>query len=376
MLVIDKSSGVTSHDVVSMLRKRLGERRIGHAGTLDPSATGVLIIGVGKATRLMRFATASAKTYETEIVFGAETDTLDADGEVVLRHKMSFSGDDLLNAAMKFLGEINQIPPMVSALKVGGRRLHELAREGIEIEREARKVRIDRFDLTPTESQPVVLTELQILPTALDITNNLMLENSESSQKNSSRINRIYRSTALDQPVIVARDEPISKLNPNQFGLFAPVPSKEEIGIEEIISDLIPRKNSVDDNIQANFPKVSKDIPPVVTLITSKEAWIEIISADGSVIYKNLMQPGSEFALPQTEKPPTLLAGMSGYVYLAIDGILYGPAGKGVNVVKNVTLDPKSILASYKPAQYKSDPDLQKLVADAKFSSFNTNAND
>ena len=121
---------------------------------------------------------------------------------------------------------------------------------------------------------------------------------------------------------------------------------------------------------------MSKDIPPVVTLITSKEAWIEIISADGSVIYKNLMQPGSEFALPQTEKPPTLLAGMSGYVYLAIDGILYGPAGKGVNVVKNVTLDPKSILASYEPAQYKSDPDLQKLVADAKFSSFNTNAND
>ena len=235
---------------------------------------------------------------------------------------------------------------------------------------------IQKVDLTPTESQPVVLTELQILPTALNITNNLMLENSESSQKNSSRINRIYRSTALDQPVIVARDEPISKLNPNQFGLFAPVPSKEEIGIEEIISDLIPRKNSVDDNIQANFPKVSKDIPPVVTLITSKEAWIEIISADGSVIYKNLMQPGSEFALPQTEKPPTLLAGMSGYVYLAIDGILYGPAGKGVNVVKNVTLDPKSILASYKPAQYKSDPDLQKLVADAKFSSFNTNAND
>ena len=235
---------------------------------------------------------------------------------------------------------------------------------------------IQKVDLTPTESQPVVLTELQILPTALDITNNLMLENSESSQKNSSRINRIYRSTALDQPVIVARDEPISKLDPNQFGLFAPVPSKEEIGIEEIISDLIPRKNSVDDNIQANFPKVSKDIPPVVTLITSKEAWIEIISADGSVIYKNLMQPGTEFVLPRTETPPTLLAGMSGYVYLAIDGILYGPAGKGVNVVKNVALDPQSILASYKPAQYESDPHLKKLVADAKFSIIDTKAMD
>ena len=159
--MVDKPSGVTSHDVVSMLRKRLGERRIGHAGTLDPSATGVLIIGVGKATRLMRFATASNKTYEAEIVFGAETDTLDADGKVVLRHEMSFSDNDLLSASAKFLGEIEQIPPMVSALKVSGRRLHELAREGIEIEREARKVRIDRFDLAPTEN-PLVWKALVV----------------------------------------------------------------------------------------------------------------------------------------------------------------------------------------------------------------------
>lgn len=229
---------------------------------------------------------------------------------------------------------------------------------------------IQKVDLTPTESQPVVLTELQILPTALDITNNLMLENSESSQKNSSRINRIYRSTALDQPVIVARDEPISKLDPNQFGLFAPIPSSKEIGIEEIISDLIPRKNSTDENLQINFPKVSADTPPVVTLVTSKEAWIEIVAADGSVIYKNLMQPGVEFALPQTESAPKLLAGMSGYVYMAIDGVLYGPAGKGVNVVKDVTLDPQSIILSYEPAQIKSDPDLQKLVAELGLNSF------
>lgn len=161
MLVIDKSSGVTSHDVVSKLRKRLDERRIGHAGTLDPSATGVLVIGVGKATRLMRFATASTKTYETEIVFGVETDTLDADGKVVFEHEMSFSSHDLLSASTKFLGEIEQIPPMVSALKVDGRRLHELAREGIEIEREARKVRIDRFDLTPTQN-PLVWKALVV----------------------------------------------------------------------------------------------------------------------------------------------------------------------------------------------------------------------
>ncbi len=229
---------------------------------------------------------------------------------------------------------------------------------------------IQKVDITPTESQPVVLTELQNLPTALNIRNNLMLDNTENVQEGSSRINRIYRSTALDQPVIVARDEPISKLDPNQFGLFAPIPSSEEIGIEEIISELIPRKNSTDENLQINFPKVSADTPPVVTLVTSKEAWIEIVAADGSVIYKNLMQPGVEFALPQTESAPKLLAGMSGYVYMAIDGVLYGPAGKGVNVVKDITLDPQSIILSYEPAQIKSDPDLQKLVAELGLNGF------
>ena len=229
---------------------------------------------------------------------------------------------------------------------------------------------IQKVDLIPTESQPVVLTELQDLPTALDITNNLLLDNPGSSKEGSSRINRIYRSTALDQPVIVARDEPISKLDPNQFGLFAPIPSNDAVGIEEIISALIPEKNSDYEKLQTNFPKVSAENPPIVTIITSKEAWIEIIAADGSVIYKNLMQPGSEFALPPTEKPPKLLAGMSGYVYMAIKGMLYGPAGKGVNVVKNVALDAKSIMASYEPAQIKSDPDLQKLVANLKFNSF------
>ena len=229
---------------------------------------------------------------------------------------------------------------------------------------------IQKVDITPTESQPVVLTELQNLPTALNIRNNLMLDNTENVREGSSRINRIYRSTALDQPVIVARDEPISKLDPNQFGLFAPIPSSEEIGIEEIISELIPRKNSTDENLQINFPKVSADTPPVVTLVTSKEAWIEIVAADGSVIYKNLMQPGVEFALPQTESAPKLLAGMSGYVYMTIDGVLYGPAGKGVNVVKDITLDPQSIILSYEPAQIKSDPDLQKLVAELGLNGF------
>lgn len=150
MLLIDKPAGITSHDVVGRLRKRLGERRVGHAGTLDPDATGVLVVAVGKATKLMRFATASWKTYECEIVFGIETDTLDDSGEVTARHDMQVDPDAVAATALRFVGEIEQIPPMVSAVRVDGRRLHQLAREGIEVEREPRSVHVRRFDLEAT----------------------------------------------------------------------------------------------------------------------------------------------------------------------------------------------------------------------------------
>jgi tRNA pseudouridine55 synthase len=150
MVLIDKPAGMTSHDVVAQLRKRFGERRIGHAGTLDPDATGVLVVGVGNATRLLRFAMSSFKTYEVEIVLGIETDTLDSSGEVVAEHQMSVEAIQVTEAARALTGEIEQIPPMVSARRVGGRRLHELAREGKEVEREARSVTIRKFDIKAT----------------------------------------------------------------------------------------------------------------------------------------------------------------------------------------------------------------------------------
>ena len=150
MVLIDKPAGMTSHDVVAQLRKRFGERRIGHAGTLDPDATGVLVVGVGNATRLLRFAMSSFKTYEVEIVLGIETDTLDSSGEVVAEHQMSVEAIQVTEAARALTGEIEQIPPMVSARRVGGRRLHELAREGREVEREARSVTIRKFDIKAT----------------------------------------------------------------------------------------------------------------------------------------------------------------------------------------------------------------------------------
>jgi tRNA pseudouridine55 synthase len=163
LAIVDKPAGVTSHDVVGMLRRRLGERRIGHAGTLDPSATGVLVVGVGNVTRLMRFVGDGSKRYTGEVVLGVETDSLDADGVVVATHDMTgVTVADARRAVAEHLtGAIEQVPPMVSAIRVDGRRLHELAREGIEVERAARPVTIDRFDVAPTDDPAVLAIDVE-----------------------------------------------------------------------------------------------------------------------------------------------------------------------------------------------------------------------
>jgi tRNA pseudouridine55 synthase len=146
-LLVDKASGWTSHDVVARCRGILGERKIGHAGTLDPMATGLLVLGVGKATRLMRYIQEGLKRYEATIAFGIATDTLDADGAILEREPMDFEETDLAAVLPRFTGTIVQVPPMVSALKIGGRRLYDLAREGKEVEREPRQVEITELTL-------------------------------------------------------------------------------------------------------------------------------------------------------------------------------------------------------------------------------------
>lgn len=156
MAVVDKPAGWTSHDVVAKARGVLGTKKIGHAGTLDPDATGVLLLGVGKATRLLRFLLDLPKSYVGEVVLGTETSTLDDSGDVTATHDMSrVTSDDVRAAAARFVGDIAQIPPMVSAVRVQGRRLHELAREGREVEREPRPVTVHRFDVAPTDDRLV-----------------------------------------------------------------------------------------------------------------------------------------------------------------------------------------------------------------------------
>src|SRR5690349_15537578 len=129
VIVVDKPAGWTSHDVVAKIRKIYRQRRVGHAGTLDPDATGVLLVGLGRVTRLMRFLQDTTKGYRARIVFGVATDTLDAAGAVLERAEMPITREQLERATPAFVGEIEQVPPMVSALKVGGRKLYELARK-------------------------------------------------------------------------------------------------------------------------------------------------------------------------------------------------------------------------------------------------------
>jgi tRNA pseudouridine55 synthase len=153
LAVIDKPAGLTSHDVVAACRRVFGQKRVGHAGTLDPDATGVLLVGLGRATRLLQFQSGLPKCYEAEVVLGVATTTLDAGGEVTGRWDQQDVGlGDARRAAAGLTGTIWQVPPMVSAVKVGGRRLHALARQGVEVERAARQVTVSRFAVDVVEA--------------------------------------------------------------------------------------------------------------------------------------------------------------------------------------------------------------------------------
>lgn len=163
LAVIDKEPGWTSHDVVAKARGLLGTRKVGHSGTLDPDATGVLLLGVGRVTRLLRFLTDLPKSYVGEIVLGSETTTLDDSGDVTATYDMSgVTLAQVQEVALGFVGPIEQVPPMVSAVKIGGRRLHEIAREGREIERPPRPVTVHRLSVAASAENPDGVFRLEV----------------------------------------------------------------------------------------------------------------------------------------------------------------------------------------------------------------------
>lgn len=147
ILLIDKPEGWTSNDVVSKLKGVLHERRIGHSGTLDPMATGLLVVFVGRATRAVQFAESADKRYIAGIKLGISTDTQDTSGNIISENRMDISHECFEAACKKLTGDISQLPPMYSAIKKNGKKLYEYARNGIEIERDARKITIFSIDI-------------------------------------------------------------------------------------------------------------------------------------------------------------------------------------------------------------------------------------
>jgi tRNA pseudouridine55 synthase len=148
VVVVDKPAGITSHDVVAQVRRLAGTRKVGHAGTLDPMATGVLVVGVNRATRLLGHLLLTDKAYEATIRLGASTTTDDAEGEVTSTRPVGDLADDTIRTALaRFVGDIEQVPSSVSAIKVDGRRAYDRVRAGEEVELAARRVRIDEIEV-------------------------------------------------------------------------------------------------------------------------------------------------------------------------------------------------------------------------------------
>lgn len=164
IVVVDKPAGMTSHDVVGRCRRIFGTRKVGHAGTLDPMATGVLVIGIERATKILGLLTATAKSYSATIRLGRSTTTDDAEGEVVQDVSAFHIADEQIVAGVADLrGEISQRPSTVSAVKIGGKRAYQLAREGAEVALAERRVRIDRFDILEIRREgPFVDVDIEV----------------------------------------------------------------------------------------------------------------------------------------------------------------------------------------------------------------------
>ena len=162
-LVVDKPRGMTSNQVVGAVKKATGVKKVGHAGTLDPMATGAMVLAVGDVTRLIKYIQDQPKEYLATALFGVGTDTLDAEGAVLTREPMDIVRADVVALVPRFTGTISQIPPMVSALKKDGRRLYELAREGVVVDRDARPVEVHELEILSVGAPPYPEVEFRVV---------------------------------------------------------------------------------------------------------------------------------------------------------------------------------------------------------------------
>lgn len=236
ILNINKPAGMTSHDVVAELRRILHEKKVGHTGTLDPDATGVLPVCLGKATKIIQFLQEDEKGYEGTITLGIVTDTLDARGRVLrILDNDRVKLDDVRNVFSNFVGEIDQIPPMVSAIKVQGRRLYRIARQGKVVSREPRKVHIYDLELLDLYEAPCPLLCDQRLVEEIGVQN---VDLSRSFTRIDFRVRcsrgTYVRALAADIGDALGCGAHVSRLVRTKSGIFE---LRDSIGLGEIQTD-------------------------------------------------------------------------------------------------------------------------------------------
>ena len=169
IIIIDKPSGWTSHDVVAKIRSAIKDKRVGHGGTLDPMATGVLPVFIGKATRAVGYLENADKEYIAGLRLGIETDTQDITGKIINTSEVNATHDDFESTLISFLGKQQQIPPMYSAIKINGKKLYELARQGIEVDRPAREIVIHRVDIIDSDNVTKTADNTELLHEKNDV---------------------------------------------------------------------------------------------------------------------------------------------------------------------------------------------------------------
>jgi hypothetical protein len=237
---------------------------------------------------------------------------------------------------------------------------------------------IQRVNLTPTDAAPFVLSDLD--PVYQMQTQGP--ENEELKQQNkvsNDRLDRLYRPQTLDVPILVAREGPISTLDPTLYGNFKPESLIKGANIDQQLSEMASLQDvfSPAQQLPQPVPQVLETGLARIALFATREAWVSVKSADGTRIFENIMRPGEEFILPMTERPPQLHAGMSGSVYFAVNGELYGPAGTGTSVVKNIILSAQVLQDKYNLAKIDEDPQLSRVASTSAVSTFTiTNMSD
>lgn len=227
ILNINKEVGISSNKCVSLVKKALDTRKVGHTGTLDLEASGVLPIVVGKATRVSDFLMDERKEYITEAIFGKRTDTLDYDGQVLATSDVIFTREDLEKEMENFTGEITQIPPMYSALKVNGQKLYDLARKGIEVERKKRQVNIYSFDIIdfnfPKATFKITCSKGTYIRTLIDDLGENLGSYAYVNSLTRSKVGDFYLEDAInsDDLLNMSREEVLKKLKPVDYALKA-----------------------------------------------------------------------------------------------------------------------------------------------------------